>query len=99
MADYRLDCCGGFPNHLAGCPSIQREIEYERERRLNEETEQKKWDDFFSGMSHEQLFLYTELCQKELDRLHKFRLRRDKAMDYMRRKHIATKFLDWKREK
>lgn len=97
MADYRLDCCGGFPSHNPGCSAIERGREIAARQKAEKAAEAKKWNDFFDGMTEEQLFQYAELCQKELDRVHRFRQRRDKAMDYMRQKHLARKYLDWTR--
>ena len=96
MADYRLDCCGGFPSHRVGCRvgiDIQQAERESRERELNEAA---AWNLFFSNMTDEELFNYVDKEDKKLEALELHQERKARALAYMRMTSKSSDYLDWR---
>jgi hypothetical protein len=97
MADYRLDCCGGFPSHSPDCLAGARARDAEESRMKAALDEEKKWDIFFSGLTEEQLFAYADLVNKEIDRLSIYVSRRNHVYRFMRKANKASAYIEKRR--
>lgn len=97
MADYRLDCCGGFPGHRPDCPTRGERIAREREYAAQKREEDKRWNEFFDKMDDEQIFTYIKLCDDHVKRAERFRKRSERAKRYLRDRGRIWKYLDWTR--
>lgn len=98
MADYRLDCCGGYPNHRTGCSAAAAEWEYEKKARENDRKADSAWKTFFDNMTEEQLFDYADRARSEVERANRWRERQNRAYKYMRDNYKMLKWLDRNRK-
>lgn len=97
MADYKLDCCGCFPNHRAGCVAGAQAVEAEEKRLAAKLEEEKKWERYFSCLPDEQLFNYVDSLNREIERRSRYVNRRNQVYAYMRKTGKAVAYLDRKR--
>jgi hypothetical protein len=104
MADYRQFCrnpkCNynGFNTHVAGCYVVEESVRWDKERLAQREKDRAAWEKFFDAMDDEQYASYMELCQGELDRVERFRIRLQKAREYGRNNGRLMKYHDSKRD-
>ena len=96
MADYRLDCCGGFPNHRSGCRSEIYIEQATRERQQAELNKAAAWNQFFSEMTDEELFRYVDEEDKKFKALELHKERKARALAYMRMTSKSSDYLDWR---
>jgi hypothetical protein len=92
MADYSLECCGGFPEHKHWC-YVQEEIAALEKIRRDEE---EAWTNFFDKMTDEQLFVYIDDTEKKLANANRYRNRLKRAHEYLRRYGPLQKYTDYR---
>ena len=97
MADYRLDCCGGFPSHKDNCPALLEVRKSEATRFAQEVEKRHKWNAYFDSLSEESLFKYIDLVDREIKRLNRYVERRNHALSYLREKGKVSRYMEWKR--
>lgn len=97
MADYKLDCCGGFPGHKAGCLAGAQAMEAEERRLAAEIEEVKRYDAFFAGMTDEELFAYVRVLDRQIKLMQRFVERRRRATDYIRKSGKIEKYFEDRR--
>jgi len=101
MADYRLYCCGGFPDHKAGCPAIEIGRVVADRQKAEKQRAEMIWSVFFDAMTDEELFEYITKAEVEIGRADRFHRRHKAAMEYIRREKLLqgnSRFLDRLRE-
>ena len=99
MADYRLECCGGFPNHKSGCAAYQQEVERHRQRNQEQRRRDDAWKAFFRNMNDEELFEYADKARAELKKAYKWQERQRQVLAYMRDNYMSQRYLDRRRNK
>lgn len=97
MADYRLDCCGGFPSHKASCPILPHEHETEVLLARKQQEDKAKWDELFDGMTDQQIYDCLEECRKQIEYAQRWVNARNRGYDYLRSRGRIAGYLDWRR--
>lgn len=99
MADYRLECCGGFPSHKAGCRSAEDESNYWRDRRREQQQRDAAWKAFFRNMTDEEIFEYADKARAEVEKAYKWQERQRRVLAYMRDNYLSQVYLNKRRNK
>ena len=94
MADYRLECCGGYPGHDEGCPVLieERKMWTEALRRTKEKKARE--EAYWSSMSDEQVFQELNECKRRIKEMQFWIDRNNSGTDYLRKYGKITAYLD-----
>ena len=94
MADYRLECCGGFPWHRPGCDVAA--DEHDARMRAAQEAKEKKARDeeYWSSMTDEQILAELAECQKQIKANAFWVNRHNSGTDYLRKYGKISAYLD-----